>query len=146
MQANRRTLAVAGALTAGAAATTGLIAVRRRRARRRAGDERPHVITVYRPLDEVRAQGERPGRLAGLGDDVEVQLRAAPGGRGTEIAARRRDGSAATAGDVRRALRETRSLLETGDVLLPDAPTTTPTLFNKPLRAVTGRGREGGLL
>jgi hypothetical protein len=47
---------------------------------------------------------------------------------------------------VRRALRETKSLLETGEVLQPDAPTTKPSLLNKPLRAVTAHGREEGLL
>jgi hypothetical protein len=88
-----------------------------------------------------------PGSLTEIEGEVEIKLSAAPGGRGTEIAVRIPEGSAVTSGDVRRALRETRSLLEAGDVLLPAGPpTTVPTLLNRPLRAATRHGREGGLL
>lgn len=120
--------------------------------------QRWHTVTVYRPLDEVAPGGQAPAPLSEL-DDVEVRFSPAPGDRGTEIAVRLRGGepsgaAAAVAtrlGDdprhaVRRALRETKSLLETGEVLQPDAPTTKPSLLNKPLRAVTAHGREEGLL
>ncbi|MEV6630223.1 hypothetical protein AB0M54_05660 [Actinoplanes sp. NPDC051470] len=68
-----------------------------------------------------------------------MRLQAAPGGRGTELHVRTTDPEAPD-GEVRRALREGRSLLEIGEVLRPGGPTTEPTLFNKPLRAATGRG------
>jgi hypothetical protein len=134
--------AVLTAATAAGAAVTGRM-IKRRRAGGQAGDGR-HVITVFRPFDEVR--GNLPAPLSALGDAVEVKLAAAPGGRGTEISARPVDDRVA-AGDLRRALRESRSLLEVGDVLRPGGPPTTrPTPFNRPLRAITRRGREEGLL
>jgi hypothetical protein len=119
-------------------------------ARRRRGPDLPekrrHVITVFRPLSELEAT-QWPGSLAEIAGDVEIALSAAPGDRGTEIAVRIPEKSAVTSADVRRALRETRSLLEAGDVLLPSGPATTvPTLFNRPLRTATRHGREGGLL
>jgi len=104
------------------------------------------VLTVYRPLAEVEVT-QLPGSFKEIADRVEVRLAAAPGGRGTEIAVRVPEGSDITDGEVRRALRETRSLLEAGDVLLPSGPpATTPTLLNRPLQTVTQHGREGGLL
>ena len=91
---------------------------------------------------------------------MEVQVRPAPAGRGTELAVRLLAGEPGTMAAttaritgkdprhaVRRALRETRSLIETGEVLLPDAPATTRrTLFNRPLALATRHGREEGLL
>ncbi|HEX8631518.1 MAG TPA: hypothetical protein VF755_25445 [Catenuloplanes sp.] len=123
-------------------------------------ESRWHVLTVNRPRDEVAPDGRLPGPLAELGDAVEVRLSPAPGGRGTEIAARPRDGapsgvraaaSRLTGDDsrraVRRALRESRQLLETGEILSPDQPSTTrPTLLNRPLRFATLHGKEEGLL
>jgi len=48
---------------------------------------------------------------------------------------------------VRRALREAKCLLETGEILGPDQPPTTRrTLFNRPLELATRHGREEGLL
>jgi hypothetical protein len=98
-------------------------------------------VTVFRPLDEVAAN--LPDRLAAPG--VEVDLRPAPGGRGTEIRARAVDGAVSDA-DLRCALRESRSLLEVGEVLRPGGPTTEPTVLNRALRAATRHGREEGLL
>jgi hypothetical protein len=50
-------------------------------------------------------------------------------------------------GAVRKALRETKMLLETGEILLPDAPPTTrSTLTNAPLREAVAHGRDGGRL
>jgi hypothetical protein len=132
---------IAVPLVAGAA-----VAARRRRGSGVGDERRRHAVTVFRPLSEVEA-GPLPGSLTEIADDVNIALSAAPGGRGTEIAVRIPEGSAVTSGDVRRALRETRSLLEAGDVLLPyGPPTTVPTLLNRPLRAATRHGREGGLL
>ncbi|ROP28523.1 hypothetical protein [Couchioplanes caeruleus] len=130
----------------GAATAVAATVVSKRRARSRARDAaRRHVITVFRPFDELAAE-QMPGSLTELGDAVKVSLSAAPGGRGTEIAVAA-VGDSASPARIRRALRETRSLLEAGDVLLPAGPPTTePTPLNRPLRAVTRHGREGGLL
>lgn len=131
------------ATAAGAVAAQRALAARRRSRTGQTG--RVHMITVERPYDELSAL-ELPAPLAGLGDAVQTELRAAPGDRGTEIAVRI-TGDGVTPGDVRRALREARSLLEVGYVLLPAGPPTTePTLRNRPLRSATRHGREGGLL
>ncbi|MEU4221349.1 hypothetical protein [Actinoplanes sp. NPDC026623] len=157
-----RTLIFATACGAGAVATR---AVLNRRSPRRAGaredarHQRWHTITVNRDIAEVTTGDRLPQPLADL-SGVEVRFRPAPGDRGTEIAVRLLAGEPAgaatirnrVAGDdpryaVRRALRETRSLLETGDVLLPDAPATTRrTIRNTPLEHATRHGREEGLL
>lgn len=141
MRRTGTSLVLAASLTAGVA----VAAVRRRRAARARATRHHHVVTVYKPLSELEAT-QLPGSLRQIADQVEIHLAAAPGDRGTEIAVRIPDGSAITDGEVRRALRETRSLLEAGDVLLPSGPaTTTPTLLNKPLQSITRDGREGGL-
>ncbi|WP_041841096.1 hypothetical protein [Actinoplanes friuliensis] len=134
----------AAVITAAAAAVGGT--TYRLVARRRQGPPGPgrrHVITVHRPLDELAEVLPEP--LAAYHGALEVQLRAAPAGRGTEISARALNDSVSD-GDIRRLLRESRSLLEVGDILQPGGPTTTPTVTNAPLRAATRHGREGGLL
>jgi hypothetical protein len=141
MRPTGRILLTAGAAAAGAVTAQRIVAARRSSG---ADDGRRHVITVNRPFDEV-GEGPLPGPLAALGGGIEVGRRPAPGGRGTEIAARARSGAVA-AGEIRRALRESRSELEVGYVLRPGGPTTEPTALNKPLRAATAHGREGGLL
>jgi len=138
-----KTLLVAVAATGGAVAARRAVSAR---GQRRADALRRHVVTVNRPADAMMPHGHLPSPLADLGDDVEIDMRPAPGDRGTEIAVRSRTG-AVSAGDIRRALRDTRSLLEAGDVLLPDGPpTTVPTWRNRALRSATRHGREGGLL
>jgi len=134
-------LLTAGAAAAGAVTATRIAAARRAR---HADAARRHVITVNRPFAEI-GDDALPAPLAGLGDAVEVRRQPAPGGRGTEIAVRARS-AGVSAGDIRRALREARSELEVGYVLLPGVATTRPTPLNKPLRKVTAHGREGGLL
>ncbi|GAA4465706.1 hypothetical protein [Phytohabitans houttuyneae] len=149
---------VAFAGAAGVAVVGGVLAARIRE-RRMEPDPRWHVLTVYKPVDEVRAAA-LPEPLAVLGDAVEVELRAAPGERGTEIAVRLRGGEpaglsaiAARVTDrdprhaVRRALREARCLIETGEVLEPDSrPSNRRTILNRPLAYATSHGREEGLL
>jgi hypothetical protein len=131
----------------GAAAVSGTAAYRLRSARR--ARSRPisfgrwHAVTVFRPLDEVAAS--LPKQLTEPADAIEIQLSPAPGGRGTEIHARAVDGTVSDA-DLRRALRESRSLLEVGEVLRPGGPTTEPTVLNRALRVATRHGREEGLL
>jgi hypothetical protein len=127
-----------------AAAAAGAIVVRKATkpgstARRR------HAVTVYCPIDQIERDGKLPSPLTELSDGIDIEMRPAPGGRGTEIYARSK--GTVSEGAVRRALRDTRSLLEVGDVLLPyGPPTTQPTLANRSLRKVTQHGREGGLL
>jgi hypothetical protein len=108
-----------------------------------AGSGRRHAITVYRPLAEIT--GNLPEPLNAVADRLEVRLRPAPTGRGTEISVRALD-SAMSDGDIRRRLRESRSVAEVGYVLRPGGPTTTPTVLNRALRAATRHGREGGLM
>lgn len=158
-------------LIGGAAAIAGGLVLRRllggagrgsdqwqRQVRRRGAQW--HVATVNRPAGDVAPGGKFPEPLAGLGDAVEVQVRPAPGDRGTEIAVRLRDGARlpvvaaaqrVTGRDpeqaIRAALRESKQLIETSEVLHPDyPPTTEPTLLNKPLRTATQQGRREGRL
>ncbi|WP_212993307.1 hypothetical protein [Actinoplanes auranticolor] len=141
MRISGKALLTAGAAAAGAVTATR-IAAARRSSTQAAG--RRHVITVNRAFDEA-GTGRLPAPLAELGEAVEIRRQPAPGGRGTEISARARSGKVSD-GDIRRALREARSELEVGYVLLPGGPTTEPTPLNKPLREATAHGREGGLL
>jgi hypothetical protein len=154
----RRTVVVAGV-------GAGVVVVRRLTARQpgngaRQTRDRWHTVTVNRPPGEVAPDGRLPEPLAALGDAVEVQLRPAPGGRGTELAVRLREGApsgpagalARVSGSdprqqVRAALRQSRQLLETGEVLSPDTPPTTRrTLRNLPLELATRRARGEGRL
>ena len=144
----------------------GVVVVRRMTGRRfdnggpREAQDRWHTVTVNRPPEEVATDGRLPGPLAELSDAVEVQIRPAPGGRGTEVAARLRgevpSGAGAAAArvvgsdprqDLRAALRQSRQLLETGEVLRADEPPTTRrTLRGLPLELATRRaGGEGRL-
>ncbi|GAB2602502.1 hypothetical protein GCM10027168_39470 [Streptomyces capparidis] len=126
---------LAGGLAAAAAARAAF-----RAAGRAAGQEdadRWLVVTVEGPPEAVMPGRTPPEPLAALGDRVEVRVRPAPGGRGTELAARPRvpvpTGAAGVAarlgGDdprqaVRSALRDAKSLLETGEVIEPAPPGT----------------------
>jgi hypothetical protein len=145
----------------------GVLVVRRMSARQPSNDaagqarDRWHTVTVNRPPEEVATDGRLAGPLAELSDAVEVQIRPAPGGRGTEVAARLRSGAAPSglggiaaraAGNdprqqVRSALRQTKQLLETGEVLSPDKPPTTRrTLRGLPLELAARRARGEGRL
>ncbi|MGK5675360.1 hypothetical protein ACSNOB_21265 [Micromonospora sp. URMC 106] len=122
------------AAAAGAAALRAL-AVRRPGWPRPAGADprsaRWQVVTVDRAPDEVLPGGRWPEPLRRLGGAVQVQLRPAPGCRGTELAARPLTGAspaglaAHLVGDdpgllIRRALRQVKQLAETGEVLRAD--------------------------
>lgn len=149
-----------------AGVSAGVLAVRRMTTRQvgdgtaRVAPDRWHTVTVNRPPEVVAPDGQLPEPLAGLGDAVEVQVRPAPGGRGTELAARPRTSTpsglrgvvARAAGSdprqaVRTALRQAKQLAETGEVLEPDKPPTTRrTLRNLPLELATRRARGEGRL
>jgi hypothetical protein len=100
-------------------------------------DQRWLTVTVNRPAADVRPGGVLPPPLDKLADEIDVEVRPAPGDRGTELAARLKEApsgastslTARLAGqdprqEVRRALREAKALLETGEVPRPDAPPT----------------------
>src|SRR5215208_6528896 len=121
----------------------GVLVVRRMTTRQvgdgaaRIAPDRWHTVTVNRPPEEV-----------------------APGGRGTEMAVRLRDDAPAGPSgavaritgkdprqEVRAALRQSKQLLETGEVLTPDEqPTARRTLRNLPLELATRRARGEGRL
>jgi hypothetical protein len=101
-----------------------------------------------------------PEPVAKLTDRAEVSIRPAPGGRGTELAMRLLDpppagvsGLAARfSGDdprqrLRSALRDAKSLIETGEILRPDSPPAThPTLAGKLMDfAISTSAGEGRL-
>jgi hypothetical protein len=144
------------------AATAAGVGAARAAARRRGGPERPLVVTVNRPVEEVAgelvAEGEVTGPLADVPGAVDIELRPAPGDRGTEIVASlgdprggtdpvRRGSRVDRQAALREALRLAKQVLETGEVLSPDHPgTSEKTLLNAPLRAATARGRKAGRL
>jgi hypothetical protein len=160
------------AAAAAAAATVGLgavvTAVRASRVRVPASDasaeprNRWRVVTVNKPAAQVAPEGKLPEPLAALGDSVEVRITPAPDGKGSEIAARLRapepSGSAAVAGRlagndprqaVRSALRESKALIEVGEVLRVDprpAGRRPPTPGGKLLDTVTKRARAEGVV
>ena len=126
----------------------GAAAVLASRARSTA-DPRPLAITVDRPLAAMQQQladGGLPAPLAELGPGTEIDLTAAPGERGTEIRLSLSD-KRINRKDARQALRTTRQLIETGEVMPPDIPVTRRrTLTSLPLElAIRRSGREGRL-
>src|SRR5689334_7736259 len=126
-------------LVAVAAGGAGLLLARRALRRGAAtapdGRDRWHSVTVNCTPEEL---GPKPSPLDEVGFPIEVRIRPAPGGRGTELAVRMAGPSPSGAAmavrkvrdddpvrTIRRALREARSRAEVGEVLLPDAPATT---------------------
>ncbi|WP_222595820.1 hypothetical protein [Cellulomonas aerilata] len=141
------TVAIGGTAAIGAAARSGPGAGPR--------PDRWHAVTVNLAPQDVGSPGRWPQPIADLGDRVEVRVVPAPGDRGTELAVRARaglrPGEAPDADDlqdrIRVALRHSRMLLETGEVLQPDRPSTTrPTVTSLPLRAALRRSQGGGRL
>lgn len=128
---------------------------------REPGIDRWLVVTVNRPPQEITAEGRIPGPLGELADHIELQVRPAPGDKGTEIAARMRGPVPENAtgpvarlkGDhpsqeLRLALRGTKSILECGEIVQPDPwDTTKPTAAGKLFDAVAvSRARGEGRL
>lgn len=127
-----------GPLVLGAGAAAVAAGVRQYRSTNPPGDDpgsRSLVVTVNRPVDEVAPGGVLPERLRDLEDEVEVDVRPAPGGKGTELALRPKQPT--QAGPVgrlagrdprqrwRAVLRETKSVLECGEVVQADEPGST---------------------
>ena len=139
-------------VTKGAVAVAALATAQKVVKKVLAGDDGPgrsdrpdrwHAATVNLPPERVSDDGAAPPPLRDMAG-VEVRMQQAPDGKGTEIYVR---STGADVGEVRKALREAKSLLETGEVLLPDRPTTTePTVLNAPIRTATAHAREEGRL
>ncbi|UJW30440.1 hypothetical protein L3Q67_35375 [Saccharothrix sp. AJ9571] len=113
------------------------------------------AVTVNLPQDTVERH-EHLRAFTELADRAETRVRQAPGGKGTELAARLREeppsAVARVAGadprqEVRTVLREVKSLLETGEVVQPDEPTTgKPTPGGRLVRFATRRAQGEGRL
>lgn len=148
------------ARTLGAVVIAGVTtaAIVRRRSDNRSGAGRPRAprsgwlgVTVHTEPDQVLPSGRVPGPLAQLGDAVEIDVRPAPGDKGSELRARFRRGGGGEdgRGRLRAALREAKQLIEVGEVLRVD-PTphgrrsATPTGFLVDL--ATARSNTGGTL
>lgn len=130
-----------GISVAALAVGSGVVVVARRLQQRaaRAGGGAPaarsrwRAVTIDRAPDDVMPGGRRPAPLAELGDLIDVEVRPAPGDKGTELRARLRtpepSGAASAAarvtGDdprqrVRAALRQAKQMIEAGEVLRVD--------------------------
>lgn len=121
-----------------------------------------HAVTVNKAPGEVAPDGNLPEPLADLGDSVEVRITPAADSKGTELAARLREPEPSGAGAiparlsgrdprqaVRAALRESKQLLEVGEVLRVDpqpAGDRTPTPMGKLLETATRRAGGEGVL
>ena len=87
------------------------------------------VVTVFREPSDIDT-AELPAPLAELGQRIEVRVRPAADGKGTELAARLRDQPSGSAlgrlsgsdpqADLRSALRRAKQLIEVGEVLAVD--------------------------
>jgi hypothetical protein len=116
-------------------------------------DTRWLAVTVDREPDQVAPGGQLPEPLAALGDRIETRARPAPGGKGTELAARLRTpgnpGDNSTRQELRAALRRSKQLIEVGEVLaLEPVPhgERTATPAGRALEAVTRRADREGVL
>ncbi len=89
------------------------------------------AVTVFRDPADLDLD-DLPAPLAKFGDRIEVRVRAAAGGKGTELAARLRDRETSSGGalhrlrgsdpdaNLRSALRRAKQLIEVGEVLMVD--------------------------
>jgi hypothetical protein len=126
------------------------------------GDRAPHnrwlMVTINCPPQAFPTAGNLPEPVRKLTGMAEVMTRIAPGDRGTELGMRLREQpspvatglAARIAGDdprqqIRAALRDAKSMIEAGEVLRPDEPTTHPTPAGKVLdfaaKRAYGEGR-----
>ncbi|OLR93489.1 hypothetical protein [Actinokineospora bangkokensis] len=136
----------AAVMAAGAAAVAG--AVRKSRTGPAHDDDQPRWlgVTVYAAPADVPTGASLPEPLARFGDGVEVVVRPAPGDKGTELMAKA-IGRGVRTGELRAALRDAKSLIETGEVVQPDAhPSTHPGPAGRLLSAVNAHAKEVGRL
>ena len=86
---------------------------------RRTAARRWRAVTVL--TDPEQLQSAVPAPLAAFGDRLDVRVTSAPGDRGAELAARFRGPvTQDEIGDLRAALRESKALVEVGEVLRVD--------------------------
>ena len=108
------------------------------------------AVTVRCPPDRIGTGADLPAPLAALGDRIEVRITAAPGDKGTELAARYQErASDEEIGRLRAALREAKQLIEVGEVTRVDpAPhgVRKPTPQGAVLEGATTRAGEEGVL
>jgi hypothetical protein len=92
--------------------------------------------------------GRLPGPLAEMASEIEVQVRPAPADKGSELAARiTRQHTGDQRERLRTALRHAKMILETGEVLESDKPSTTrTTITNLPLELALRRAQGTGRL
>jgi hypothetical protein len=128
---------------------------------RRSEAERWLVVTIDRPEATVVPGGQLPAMLAAFADAIEVDVRPAPGARGTEVAVRptgRPSPAATDAADqqpdelrrtLRQVLRQLKQLVEVGEVLIaePRPHGVRPaTLGGKLVDAAERKADRGGVL
>jgi hypothetical protein len=108
------------------------------------------AVTIYRQIDDVQTQVDGSGPLSRMRGEIELTVRPAPGDKGTELAVRPTapdGGSADLRRSLRAALRETKSILECGEVVEPSRPGSShPGPAGQVLRAVTRRAWGEGRL
>jgi hypothetical protein len=108
------------------------------------------VVTIYRQAEDVRTQVDGSGPLSRMRGEIELTVRPAPGDKGTELAVRPTapdGGSVDLRRALRAALRETKSILECGEVVEPSRPGSShPGAAGQVLRAVTARAWGEGRL
>lgn len=108
------------------------------------------LVTVALPAADVLPGGRVPEPLASLGEAIAVSTRIpADPGKGTELVVTVTRPGRVSAGDVRSALRRSKQLLETGEVLRVDpAPhgRRKPTPGGLLLEAATRRAPKEGVL
>jgi len=131
----------AGKALLAAAAAAAVAVTRHRRRTPSAPDDSWLAVTVNRSPDEV--QSSLPESLARL--KVEIRIRPATGDKGTELSAKPTE--TVSRPDLRIAMRQAKSLLETGEVIESDLPSSThPGPMGKVLQLVTNRSGGGGRL
>ncbi|GAB3535002.1 hypothetical protein GCM10027403_11900 [Arthrobacter tecti] len=94
------------------------------RSKRASHSDKPrwNSVTVDLSPEEIAPGGSYPDPLADLGDAVDIRMIPGPGSWGTELGARPKAGASRTSAanlkqDVRRALRQSKTLLEAGEIL-----------------------------
>lgn len=118
----RGSLVIFGGAVA-AAAVVGKRAVDAQTKRTSHSDKpRWNSVTVDLSPEEIAPGGSYPQPLADLGDTVEMRMIPGSGTWGTELGARPKAGASRTSAgklkqDLRRALRQSKTLLETGEIL-----------------------------
>lgn len=135
-------------LAVGGAAALAAVLLKRRRSSSEAperDDNRWNIVTILRSEEGIAPNGELPAPLAAL-RGIETRLREAPGGRGTELAAR----FTSEGGDrdqLRIALRQSKQLAETGETAVVEPhPHGTRKPLGAIIAAVTDKAEGKGVL